>query len=171
MNAMPTRRFPVLLLLTLSVVFASPERGLAHGVGWQSESVFSVAICFMYDDGEPMAYGSVKVFSPANDSVQHQGGRSDRNGVFSFCPDAPGIWKFSGDDGQGHVARGEIAVTEADLAGGAAPRAVVQGGAQKPNMFQIFLGLSILGNIALAAMWFQAWKRSAPASAGTGGGD
>ncbi len=155
----------------LLLILALPGNAWAHGMGWQSEDSFSVVVQFNYDDGEPMAYGEVKIYSPETDQYAYQSGRSDRNGYFTFRPDQPGEWTFAGDDGQGHITEGKIQVTEADLTGRAendAPRAIVQGGAQKPNMFQILLGLSVLANIALISLLLQAKKRRA--RTGTAGG-
>lgn len=154
-------RHASLLAVSLFALLGWTRPAWAHGMGWQTDDSFSIVLLFQYDDGEPMAYGQVKVYSPETDDYEYQGGRSDGSGYYSFIPNAPGIWKFVGDDGQGHMTNGQIEVTEADLAGDATAtsRPVAQGGAQKPNMFQILLGLSILLNLALASLWLQAKKR------------
>lgn len=164
-----TREMPhwVICAAVASVLLAWTQPACAHGVGWQADGSFGVAVQFQYDDGEPMPFGSVLIYSPATDEYEYQGGRSDENGYFSFRPNVPGTWKFVGDDGQGHVTRGEILVTEADLSGkpaeNATTRPIVQGGARKPGAPRIFLGLSILLNIALASLWRQAKRGRAPA--------
>ncbi|ERP31002.1 hypothetical protein [Chitinivibrio alkaliphilus] len=69
----------------------------------QMETASTVSIRFSYEDGEPMAYAAVEIFSPAEDRVPFQTGRTDKNGVFSFVPDAEGMWLVSADDGDDHV--------------------------------------------------------------------
>lgn len=148
-------------ILCVALAFMLPawtQPAWAHGMGWQTDGSFAVAVSFRYDDGEPMAFGSVLIYSPATDEYEYQAGRSDENGYFSFRPNAPGIWKFVGDDGQGHVTRGEIHVAPEDLSGAAEARPVARGGAQKPGAFQILLGLSLFANIALASLLYKTKK-------------
>jgi hypothetical protein len=57
-----------------------------------------------------MAYASVKVFAPDEHKIEYQNGRTDRAGVFSFCPDKSGEWLVVVDDGSGHGFQKKIEV-------------------------------------------------------------
>jgi hypothetical protein len=99
----------------LGVVFAVcltlPSVAGAHGTGWeQKELGDSTAVYFFYSDGTPMSYSSVSVFSPENSEIAYQKANTDKSGWFVFKPSAPCLWKFSVNDGQGHLAEGEINV-------------------------------------------------------------
>ena len=158
----------------LSTLMAWTGPAFAHGVGWQTDAFPGIAVRFMYDDGEPVMYGEVKIYSPAVADYEYQGGRSDENGYFTFRPNVAGVWRFVADDGQGHMTRGEIEVSEADLSGEvggtAAPQPVTRGGTQRPGAMQILLGLSILLNIALASLWLQAKRGRAQTALSTESG-
>lgn len=51
-----------------------------------------------------MSFAKVKIWSPENDRVEFQNGRTDKNGRFSFFPDVDGVWHITVNDGMGHVA-------------------------------------------------------------------
>ncbi|MCI5122028.1 MAG: hypothetical protein D3908_12715 [Candidatus Electrothrix sp. AUS4] len=99
-----TSKQPVLLsLFLLSLIL--PTQGQAHAVHGETGSS-SEALCTSasYDDGGPMSYASVEITAP-NAEVPFQSGRTDRNGYFCFRPDAPGRWKITIKDEDGHFIR------------------------------------------------------------------
>ena len=63
-----------------------------------------------YDDGSPMAFCDVSVFSPSDPVGEYQTGTTDPRGRFAFVPDTNGAWKVTVDDGMGHMVTAEIAV-------------------------------------------------------------
>jgi len=98
-----------LFALTTLGLFLSSSNSGAHGVdGWVTESAAMLpAVNFKYSDGSPASYASVKIWSPASDSLEYQNGRTDKNGRFSFIPDIDGKWRIIMNDGVGH--RAELA--------------------------------------------------------------
>ncbi|NQT92354.1 MAG: hypothetical protein HQ559_06305, partial [Lentisphaerae bacterium] len=61
-----------------------------------------------YDDGSPMAFCDVSVFSPGDPVSEYQTGITDPRGRFAFIPDTNGVWKVTVDDGMGHMAIAEV---------------------------------------------------------------
>ena len=53
-----------------------------------------VLVQFAYSSGEQPTYAKVEVYSPADDKVEFQNGRTDAQGRFAFMPDAPGRWRI-----------------------------------------------------------------------------
>jgi len=97
-------RQPLSLLLLLQALTA---HGVEHvtvkdGIGIQA----------FYDDGSPLAYVDVTIFSPADAETEFQSGITDKNGVFMFKPDRDGIWTIVFDDGLGHGLKEEIDIRE-----------------------------------------------------------
>jgi nickel transport protein len=90
------------IYLSLAVL-ALPGLLQAHGMVWEIAPRQTVVILATYDDGEAMAYAAVKVFAPGESQIEHQNGRTDKNGNFAFMPDAPGPWRIILDGGMGHV--------------------------------------------------------------------
>ncbi len=94
------------LLLTLFIfafLSANPAVANAHGMSHQILKKDAIVIAAEYDDGEPVSYAEAKVFSPSGGKIEHQNGRTDKNGRFAFIPDCPGEWKVSIDAGMGHL--------------------------------------------------------------------
>lgn len=85
----------------------------AHGVVYEVKEDKSVIIKVEYDDGEPMSYADVKIFSPTEKEIEHQNGRTDKNGCFAFLPDIVGEWKITVNDGMGHGVVEKVKVKEA----------------------------------------------------------
>ncbi len=144
-------------------LFYSPPDAGAHGTDYRPvEGEPVTAVAFHYSDGEPMAYAEVLVFSPQDSKVEHQNGRTDKHGKFAFCPDMPGTWRISADDGMGHlceatveVARGE-ATEEADR-----PRqeTAVASPVEGTRMLKVIAGLSLIGNLGFASWFFSRRSR------------
>ena len=87
----------------------------AHGV---SHTLFKegVGIQVFYDDGSPLSYAEVVIFSPSNKQIEFQTGMTDKNGRFVFSPDESGDWLIKIDDGMGHGLVKNIAVKSNQLA-------------------------------------------------------
>ncbi|MEZ4526459.1 MAG: hypothetical protein R2941_11120 [Desulfobacterales bacterium] len=85
----------------------------AHGTGCRilTEDK-AVTAEFYYSGGEPMSYAEVLVFSPEDEKIEFQNGRTDRKGRFAFCPDTPGKWRIEASDGMGHKAVAGVEVHE-----------------------------------------------------------
>ena len=66
----------------LCVVCFLMTTGIAYGHGMFHEIAGkdAVVVTAEYDDGEPMSYAGVKIFSPAGGKIEHQNGRTDKNG-------------------------------------------------------------------------------------------
>ena len=97
-------------LTVIIFLLSCPVFLLGHGLHMET---FSGAACvkFLYDDGFPIAFSEVEIFSPAHESI-FQTGLTDKNGVFCFHPDADGTWKIKIDDGMGHMKIYEIEISD-----------------------------------------------------------
>lgn len=99
-------------VLLAAAVLSLPVVVQAHGTqGKTSDSSGTVCAAFSYDDGGPMSYSAVEVFSPADKNMPFQTGRADRNGYFCFRPDASGRWKLTAKDEEGHQVRMSTSVS------------------------------------------------------------
>jgi len=83
----------------------------AHGTAYRvMDDATTITAEFYYQDKEPMRYAEVLVFSPLDQKVEYQNGRTDRYGRFAFCPEMAGTWRIEVNDGMGHMVRGNIEV-------------------------------------------------------------
>ena len=151
----------LLVALVLSVMVLGSGDAWCHGMGWRVErGGDAITIRFTYDDDSPMMYGAVEVFAPDAEH-EYQKGRSDENGYFAFRPHLSGKWIVTGSDGQGHALRAEVDVTDADIAGVEVASNILQaGGATRPSIERIVLGLSLLLNLGLVFAWRLAKKKA-----------
>ena len=137
-----------LSLFAFSVPWAPINAG-AHGTAYRLlKETNSEAVLFHYSDGGPIAYAEVLIFSPNDSQVEHQNGRTDKNGKFAFCPDTPGTWRITANDGMGHLCEATVAVssdTLSETASNAEPSV------QCSNMLKIITGLSLIFNLSFAA--------------------
>lgn len=103
MNTVPKKRSVLPAILLLGLIF--PGQGQAHAVHGETESG-SEALCTSasYDDGGPMSYASVEITAP-DAEIPFQSGCTDRTGCFCFRPDAPGRWKITIKNEDGHFVR------------------------------------------------------------------
>lgn len=74
----------------------------AHGTHYTIDQTKAMVIRVEYDDGEPISYAEVKIFSPDDQKVEYQKGRTDKKGQFFFLPETAGEWKVVVSDGMGH---------------------------------------------------------------------
>ncbi|MDZ7833437.1 MAG: hypothetical protein U5L07_16960 [Desulfobacterales bacterium] len=150
-----------LIVLAFAMIWMTvlPEGAAAHGTDYRViEETPVIAAEFFYSDKKPMRYAEVLVFSPENDVVEYQNGRTDQNGRFAFYPEMPGNWLVKVNDGMGHAVRAEISVKPAETAGGTAevpaePKR--QPTADASMIMKALLGLSLLLNLFLG---MYAWK-------------
>lgn len=91
------RRLVVLLGLLLA-----PSVAFAHEVLHQVERGKAVAVKAYYADGEALAYTEFQIYSPADPTIPHQKGRTDREGYVAFVPNVPGRWRVVVTDTTGH---------------------------------------------------------------------
>jgi len=102
--------FELLLSLVLFPIMASTT--WAHGVVYEVKEDKAVILKVGYDDGEPMSYAEVEIFSPRDEKIEYQNGRTDEEGCFAFLPNAVGEWKVKVNDGMGHGVVTKIPVKE-----------------------------------------------------------
>ncbi len=135
------------------LVFCSLSVGTvhAHGTGFRLLPDSDViAVRFFYTGGAPMAYAQSHIQGPESDQPEHQNGRTDCKGIFAFCPDRPGTWHLTVDDGRGHRVNAKIEVDDNFKA--AQPKAGQANRPDSPRWIEILSGLSFLMNIALISI-------------------
>lgn len=117
---------------------------LAHGIGYREIKQKPMVFEFFYATGEPMSYRDAKVFSPQDEKIAYQSGRTDASGRFAFTPNTQGDWNIIVKDEEGHLVKATIAVTqEADTP--ASFSSLPEG---REFFVRAVLGLSLLLNIA-----------------------
>ena len=134
----------------LSMLFIL-NTALAHGVRAVIFSQKATIVAATYDDGEPMAYAQVEVYSPAAQIV-FQTGRTDHNGRFCFFPDVGGHWRVVVKDEMGHqVTLKSIIDEDSDLIASPDQQTGRQTIAEKVPVFSkvqgIIVGISVLFGI------------------------
>ena len=98
-------------------------------------------------------------FSPENDKIEYQNGRTDQNGIFAFFPDVAGLWRIEANDGVGHKEQGKIDVSEATAdTTGPAKKITDRNNASKSDSkpLKTVAGISLIGNLC---MGLYLWKR------------
>lgn len=139
-------RYPFLCITTVLAVFFTAGNLLAHGVSSSIKVEDSLPLCtFHYADGTALSYAEVKIWSPGNDEVEFQNGRTDKNGRFSFIPDRDGIWRITADDGLGHAVSAVYEVT------GSVKTFKPLQKTEKPSLMLALFGVSLIFNLALVA--------------------
>ncbi len=120
-----------------------------------------VLVRFAYSSGERPTYAKVEVYSPADDKVEFQNGRTDAQGCFAFMPDTPGRWRIIMADNMGHRVEHPVEVSAAQGATATGPGSDAgPGGFSMP--LRILLGLSLIANAALAATVLRRGKNGLP---------
>ena len=156
------------LFCCVLLFFSVTELGLsgdadAHGTGHRVlDAEHPVAVSFFYSDETPMSYAEVLVFSPSDQKVEHQNGRTDKNGRFAFCPDAAGKWLLKAEDGMGHAAEALVEVKAEGAAGDekatdAAPSA---SSGSSSKALKIIAGLSLILNLSLVGYFMGRRKKA-----------
>jgi nickel transport protein len=99
------------LMMLLPLLLASGAE--AHSVEYQVENR-GISARFFFLPNDPASYSPYEIFGPG-DTIPHQKGRTDKNGVVSFLPDRPGKWSvkvIAESEHGGHAASVEIDVKE-----------------------------------------------------------
>ena len=100
------------LSVALMCFLVTPIAVFAHGTDYRViESDQVAAAEFFYSDKTPMRYAEVLVFSPENDKVEFQNGRTDASGRFAFFAETPGDWRVEVNDGMGHAVHAKVSVS------------------------------------------------------------
>ena len=160
---------PFFLVAVAMSLMALPVSVFAHGTDYRligNNSV--VAAEFFYSDKVPMQYAEVLVFSPENDTVEYQNGRTDQNGRFAFLAELPGNWQMKVNDGMGHAVHATVTVNpveaEQNTPAQANDHQLNTATEKKDTLFanvsmsiKLFFGLSILLNLFLG---MYVWKRN-----------
>lgn len=137
-----------MLLFMSGVITLYTTLASAHGLGYRLlKNDTTEVIEFRYSDGSTLPFAEVEVWSPDDAEIEFQNGRTDKNGRFSFFPDAPGIWRVTISDGMGHAASAqcEIALQEED-----SKLILVQPQEKGSNRITLtILGISLIFNLAL----------------------
>ncbi len=100
------------IFLLCSFILVSQSNLWAHSVVYEVKEISGITIKVEYDDGEPMSYAEVLIYSPVDEEIEYQNGRTDKRGCFSFLPDQPGEWKIMVDDGMAHGIVAKVLVEE-----------------------------------------------------------
>jgi len=142
---MRLRLFLNIEFVCVLVVFAlvTPGMVLAHGTGYRVlEPGKAVTIECYYSDGTAMAYADTIVFSPENLKLEHQNGRTDKNGRVAFFPDTPGTWRVIVSDGIGHKIQVQVQVEP-----GNAPPKIQDQGSVGHHALSAAIGISLIFNL------------------------
>lgn len=153
----------VFLILSLTLA----QTALAHGTDYRIlDSEGTIVVEFIYADNQPMRYAEVLLFSPEDDDIEYQNGRTDMNGRFAFYPDAPGRWRIQADDGTGHLERVSIEVGTGDAGeegvSSASERTPAHGHDHHhnglPRIWAVILGISLIMNLFFGLYHFKGRK-------------
>jgi nickel transport protein len=89
---MTNKRFATRCLLSalFTALFALPL--LSHTVNYEVQQKGMAARIF-YSAKDPASYSEFELYGPG-DTLPHQTGRTDKNGMVAFVPDRPGVWKL-----------------------------------------------------------------------------
>ena len=96
------------------VMLAGPA--FAHGIETRTLTSGAVAVEFRFTDGTTMALADALAFAPGHPNEPAASGRTDEHGRFSFFPDQDGDWTVEVRDGDTHVARAVVTVSDHKVA-------------------------------------------------------
>ena len=150
---MKRANFIFIVVFLFSILFFMSNDLWAHGVEYEVKEGRAVVLKAGYDDGEPMSYAEVKIFSPGNKDIEHQNGRTDKNGCFAFLPDQPGEWKVIVNDGTGHGV-----VTKVEVKESMKIEATTKGWSRWQK---VITGISVIWGLAGLILYFRVRKRIA----------
>jgi nickel transport protein len=89
----------IIIFICISIVSFS----FAHSIQYEIKNEKAVVIKIYFPDGTPFSYEEFKIYSPNNNKIPYQIGRTDKYGRIIFIPDRPGDWiiKSFSEDGHG----------------------------------------------------------------------
>ena len=155
-------RAMILFFATVWMI-AIPAGVSGHGTDYRVLNEAPVIVTeFFYSDKEPMRYAEVLIFSPEDDNIEYQNGRTDQNGRFAFYPEIPGSWRIKVNDGVGHAVEATVMAKPKGDAGKqleGSPRKEPLSFAHASLIVRVLLGLSILLNLILV-MYLWKYKKS-----------
>ncbi len=142
---MEKRIFRLRVFLLAVLILFIPGFLSAHGTGYRvlEQSRAIVLECY-YSDSSAMTYAETCVFSPVQQEIEYQNGRTDSNGRFAFFPDSSGVWEIKINDGMGHKIQAEVAV---ELESKAQANTGKSGFKKEPNNIKVCLGISLIFNL------------------------
>ncbi len=118
----------------------------------------AVVLRAVYGGTEPVPFAKVRVFAAGEPRAEYQMGFTDRNGAFSFVPDAGGPWRVVIDDETGHRREVAVSVPPRFTDGGATGSV----GVGASRLERALLGVALL--VGITGFWY-GWKaRRAPVS-------
>ena len=137
----------VAYLLLLSLALGVQAHGVDHILLTPGHGVQ-----FSYDNGDPLAFADIEIYSPADADLEYQIGMTDAVGAFMFRPDTTGPWTIKVSDGLGH---GKVVTLEI---GGLEDTALST--ADLPRWKKIMAGLGYI--LFIFSIWgfYASWKRS-----------
>ncbi|WP_319780096.1 hypothetical protein [Maridesulfovibrio sp.] len=131
----------------------------AHGVAYEMiETSPTITFKSGFSSGEPIAYGEVLIYAPDNSEVEFQNGRTDKNGVFSFLPDKPGIWKIEVSGGQGHKLIFDLDISDTGKNGLTAHKR--ENPLHGSMEIRVLLGISLIFNLCFAAFYLRRKRKA-----------
>lgn len=154
----------LLLSIPLVAFLFFAHQAWGHGTTYRVlDSASAITAQFSYSNDEPLQYAKVLIFAPDGGTIEYQNGRTDRRGIFAFCPDRKGIWKMQVNDGMGHMVHAEIDVPETaesttEKVPVTMPERCTITAASK--MVKIIVGLSLMLNVFFAAYLWKGRTRS-----------
>lgn len=145
---------PALFVLFFLLALAGPARG--HAINYQVENR-GVSARVFYGPDDPAGYAAYEIFGPG-DTMPHQKGRSDRNGIVAFLPDRAGSWRITVLDEAEHGAHGVTITVRID-------EGLSMASFKKPLVAQhtkAFVGVSLL--LFVFSLWtlFRARRKEIP---------
>lgn len=84
---------PIPAIFALLLLLATAPPACAHAIHYRVENRGISARVF-FGPEDPASYSTYEIFGPG-DTIPHQKGRTDRNGIVSFLPDRPGPWRIT----------------------------------------------------------------------------
>lgn len=147
-----------MILFSFIMLLLFPRTGSCHGTGFQLfPEQHPVCARFYYSGGTPMAFAEILVFAPGEELVEFQNGRTDRQGVFAFCPRQSGKWRMEVNDGRGHKVSAMVDVQDV-LKKATANEPIVAvalhgHGTASPGWKEVVLGLSLMMNLWGGLRW------------------
>lgn len=131
------------VIMAIMIVTGLSSRALAHGLGYRIVEKKTVpVVMFYYSGGKSVSYAEVKVWSPTDNSVEFQNGRTDKNGRFAFNPDSGGIWRVEVHDGLGHKVTAEYEIDSSP------EQSLKSSNGQHSKIIFSVLGASLIFNVA-----------------------
>lgn len=149
--------FLACLLCCIWAVSAQAHALLAE----QVQQSHAITVRFAYSGGDKAAYTAVEVYSPADAAVEYQNGRADKNGTFSFVPNASGEWLVVMSDGMGHKVRFPVLVALEEGKAGQQAAPVAEASIFSGSvLLRVLLGISLFAALFCCAGWRRAVRRN-----------